>query len=182
MPTPKSAYSYLKSLYPEIGDVKAIPGETSPWRGPNTHPIFFPIVLNEMLGTRWMFYEPETLDSVLAKYNPEKAPMNTLFSLKACLRSDLPWNSVAAFNNIVVSFAGSIPTVDMLESVLPYEINFAIDTMKRIDRSRKFSEEITEYAKQNERIYSGFDGISEDFIISRAKRIPSDLAYHYERF
>jgi hypothetical protein len=178
---PEPIIARLKGLFPDISDIGSNrdPGSESPWKSQYTHPLFFPLVMNYDHGPGWVFYEPETIDALIKGSAVDDTAFNTLLSVKSCIHSDLPWNNVAAFNNVAVSFSGVIPDVDILESLFPYEADFAIDSLKRIDKRRPFSPDVLTYVSENAKIFSGLDGVGEDFIKNRAMRIARDLAFHY---
>ena len=176
---PNSVLKQLKVIYPYLEVRKVDPSDISPWIDPLTNPFFYVLVLNEKHGADYLDFEPETLDAILDRYNPSKVNMGSLFTIKACTKSDNCWNNVAAFNNAVISFNGEIPIIELMESITPAEIDFTVDTLKRIDRKREFSPDVLGYIKQNTRMYSGFEGLGDNIIKSRSENLLRHLEWQY---
>jgi hypothetical protein len=176
---PSSVLAQLKIIYPDLEVKKVDPSDISPWKNPLTNPFFYLLVLNEKYGMDYLDFEPETLDAILKKYDPSNVNMSTLSTIKACIKSDNCWNNVAAFNNAVISLNGEIPAVELLESVTPAEMDFTVDTLRRIDKKREFSQDVLGYIEQNNRMYSGFEGLGENIIKSRSENLLRDLEWQY---
>jgi len=177
MPVPAQALERLKGLYPEIQWREAVASAISPWRSPYVHPMFFLVVMPD-ISRDWIEYEPETLMGILEKRKPEDMQVNMLLAVKACLKSDLAWNNVGAFNNVALSFSGEIPRTDILEYVSPHEVDLALDCMGRIDK-RPLAADVEKYIEVIHAFHSKGGERTSPGILLKAKTILPDMENHY---
>lgn len=181
MSLPDSVVRQARQLFPELSglDKPSQAANLSPWSNAETHPFFFAIVLNHKFGAEWVFFEPETVLQYIEKFKASDEIGNEILCVKSCLHADSAWNDIGAFNNVIISFSGSIPKTDLLEHVFPHEVHFAKDVMKRIDEDREWSPDVLGYADAVNRMHAGFEGSGKQYTEHRVKRVPRDLAYHF---
>jgi len=103
--------------------------------------------LNNVYGTKWFLWEPET---VLAEFNSSRIKCSSINWQKVlCLRliavSKRPWEEWGIFEKVVLALNDIIISSGKMEDVTPQQMAFAIDRLRKIKPRNEFSDEVKQY-------------------------------------
>jgi|DEB19_MinimDraft_3_1074340.scaffolds.fasta_scaffold01684_5 hypothetical protein len=117
-------------------------------------------LLNSVLGSDWVSWEPETLrTSISTKFSlptslksdvshqPIDRAMASIFAAKTLLGNpDVFATRIEGFENIILAFNNHVPNFEVLEVASPAEISYGIQMARMIHPNLpKFSEDVVAY-------------------------------------
>jgi len=117
------------------------------WRHPNAHPLALALLLGDKYSMDFLEWEPEALRHTLLKdgFPLSESSWVKILAIRTLLLSPTPWRQWEQFHWISCGLAGRAPNFVYLEQP---EIGFlmaAVDSMKLVDRSRPFAEDIDKF-------------------------------------
>lgn len=117
------------------------------WRHPNAHPLVLTLILLDKYGNACLEWEPEALRATLRKDEIllSDSTWTKILAARVVLMSGSPWRQWEQFHWVVTGLAGKPPSFVYMERP---EIGFmmaGVDTMKMMDRSRPFAEDIGKF-------------------------------------
>lgn len=108
-------------------------------------------IFDQELGEDWRTWEPETLRAEISRIwgvQPIEEVFEKIMALQTFLTTDLFWDEVLPFENIVLAFNDMHVDPDLLQQALPQEIAFAVLMVGRISEKKSFVNDIAEYIRE----------------------------------
>jgi hypothetical protein len=105
-------------------------------------------VFDRVFGEDWLRWEPETIRMEISRgwgVQPLEEVFEKIMALQAFLTTDLFWDEILPFEDIVLAFNDAHVDPDMIQQALPREIAFAITVAGQLSDKKNFVEDIIEY-------------------------------------
>lgn len=117
------------------------------WRHPNAHPLALTLLLADRYAPDFLSWEPEALRSTLKKDDTQLSDgvWTKILAARVIMMSPSPWRQWEQFHWVSYGLAGRAPNFVYLEKP---ELGFsmaAVDTMKIVDRTRPWAEDVDKY-------------------------------------
>jgi hypothetical protein len=107
-------------------------------------------VLTRTFGEGWLGGEPETLRSEIAGVwgvNPLAEVFEKIMALQTFLTTDLFWDDLLFFENIILAFNDVHVDPDMIQQATPKEIAYGVTVARQLSDREDFVEDVVEYIR-----------------------------------
>ena len=115
----------------------------------DVHPLKLVAMLDDFFGGEWRDWEPETIQSSLAKEagaQPDDGVMNKIMAVKIAMRRpDVFFDRWQAFEKISVSLNDHQPSMTDTEDLDPEEMANAVTVVRKLAGDGDFSQEVESY-------------------------------------
>jgi len=120
----------------------------------NVRPDAYRDLFDRTFERQWIEWEPETLRMEIPRtwgVHPIEEVFEKIMALQTFLRTDLFWDDVIAFENIVLAFNDLFVDPDLVQQALPREIAFGVVVANRLNTKSDFVQDIVEYIRASHR-------------------------------
>lgn len=132
-----------------LGTEEPLPSVTlkNIWRHPNAHPMALTLILLDKYGQDYLEWDPEALRTTLKRDDLaiSESVWTKILAARVVMMSGSPWRQWEQFNAVTTGLAGRAPNFVYLERPEIGFIMAGIDTMKMMDRTRPFAEDIVKF-------------------------------------
>lgn len=107
-------------------------------------------VFAKFFGEGWLGWEPETIRMEISRIwgvQPLEEVFEKIMALQTFLTTDLFWDEILSFENIVLAFNDAHVDPDMIQQALPREIAYAMIVARQLSEKDDFVEDIIEYIR-----------------------------------
>lgn len=107
-------------------------------------------VFTKFFGEDWLGWEPETLRMEISRIwgvQPLEEVFEKIMALQTFLTTDLFWDEILPFENIILAFNDAHVDPDMVQQALPREIAYGMIVARQLSEKDDFVEDITEYIR-----------------------------------
>lgn len=138
---------YAAARFGNVNEGLPVVNRQNIWRHPNAHPLALALLLGDKYSMDFLEWEPETLRRTLYKDGGQLSESSwvKILAIRTLILSPTPWRQWEQFQWLSRGLAGRAPNFVYLEQP---EIGFlmaAVDSMKLVDRSRPFAEDIDKF-------------------------------------
>lgn len=132
--------------FEDDGDLPAVTVQNI-WRHPNAHPLVLTLMLLDKYGEDYVNWDPEALRLTLLKDNCKcsESVWTKILAARVLLTSPAPWRQWEQFHWISQGLAGKPPNFVYLEKPQIGFLMSAADSMRILDVTRSFGEDVTKY-------------------------------------
>lgn len=110
-------------------------------------------LLSGRFGQGWLGWEPETLKAEIGREwtDPIEQVFEKIMALQTFLTTDLFWDEILPFENIVLAFNDSPVDFDLIQRAQPKEIAYGVSVARDLKDREDFVEDIIEYIRASHR-------------------------------
>jgi hypothetical protein len=112
-------------------------------------------LLDKTFGGSWLEWEPETILQELRRVfgvAPTSFVQEKVFALQTFLRTDLFWDDVMAFEDMILAFGDRYVDLSLLQVCLPEELAYGMTVALDLGIKKDFVPDVVEYIRACHRI------------------------------
>lgn len=107
-------------------------------------------LLDKTFGGSWLEWEPETILREIRRVfgvAPTSFVQDKIFALQTFLVTDLFWDDVMAFEDMILAFGDRYVDPDLIQVCLPEEIAYGMTVALELGKKKDFVPDIVEYIR-----------------------------------
>lgn len=107
-------------------------------------------LLEKTFGVDWLGWEPETVLQEIYRVfsvNPPSLIRDKIFATQTFLNTDLFWEDVMAFEDIILAFGDRHVDPDLVQVCLPGELAYGVIVAEALKKKKDFVSDITSYVR-----------------------------------